>query len=141
MAGVGRIATLQDLNSLQPAPMPATLLSPGSIPLSTLLGGRKLLHYCVSHQAGSIRTTGLLPNSWCTVTPLSSYVADIWLGLPSRRDYVFVIDPASIQIYQGPGISIGFPADPLRVGGAVEFFLPQGAPPQAILHGDRLEEF
>lgn len=139
MTSVGRVAVLQDLEGFSPDVRPATF-APVRDDLASLLSGRKLLHFCSADDAGGILQNGLWPRSWCTVTPFSSYVADVWLGLPSRRDYLFVFDPEQISRYQGPGISPGFPGDALRVGGAIEFYLPDGAPATAIIHHGLLEE-
>lgn len=141
MQSAGRMAVLQDLYRLRPAPKPAELLPVGNQPLTTMLNGMKLLHYCFSGNARWILESGLRPGSWCTVTALSSYVVDTWLGLPTRRDYVIVLDPGRIPAYQGPGVCKGNPSDPLRWGNAVEFYLPEGAPREAILDHGKLEEF
>jgi hypothetical protein len=126
-----------------------TELAPGAGPaeeaapigdLATLLGGRRLLHYCEGTQAPYIVATGLLPNSWCTTTPLSSYAADIWLGTPRRKNYYVAFDPEHIPECRGPGLSPPDAGDPLRHGSAIEFFLPQGAPPKAVVDHGPLEE-
>lgn len=141
MQSAGRMAVQQDLNRLRPQPLPANFLPRGNQPLTTMLNGMQLLHYCYSFNADSILKSGLRPGSWCTVTALSSYVVDTWLGLPTRRDYVIVLDPGRIPAYQGPGVCDGDPFDPLRRGNAVEFYLPEGAPREAILAHGKLEEF
>lgn len=141
MQSAGRMAVQQDLNLLRPALTRAEFLPVGNQPLTTMLNGMQLLHYCYSFNADSIVKSGLWPCSWCTVTALSSYVVDTWLGLPTRRNYVIVLDPSQIPAYQGPGVCFGDPFDPLRGGHAVEFYLPLGAPPGAILTHGKLEEF
>lgn len=104
--------------------------------LAALIGGRPLLHYCRSQDAPSIVASGLWPGSWCTITALSGLVADMWLGTPKRKDYVLLIDPSAVGNFQGPGSAPGDPGDSLRLGGAIEIFLPSGAPPSAIIaHG------
>lgn len=138
---VGVLAVQQDLMSLRPARLPADQLPDGTAKLTEVLGGRYLFHYCNSSDVDAILRSGLWPGSWCSITSLSSYTADIWLGTPTRKDYVLIIDPSRVSEYRGPGVSLGFPSEPLRIGGAVEFFLPNGAPPQSIVSHGRLEEF
>lgn len=139
MASAGQIAVLQDVDGLNPPPTPA-IYTPVRQGLGSLLAERRLLHFCHRDAAASISSQGLRPGSWCTTTPLSSYVADIWLGLPSRRNYVFVFDPREALRFQGPGISLADPGDALRSGGAVEFYFPDGIPASAIVNHGPLEE-
>jgi hypothetical protein len=108
--------------------------------LSGVIGARPLLHYCIARDAPAIVATGLWPGSWCTITPVSGLVADVWLGTPRRKDYVLVIDPHAVMDFCGPGVAPGDPADPLRLGGAVEIFLPSGVPPTGIVAHGPLEE-
>jgi hypothetical protein len=139
MNSVGGLAVSVDLRSFDPAPIAATAL-PVEINLAAVLQGRPLLHYCQERDAASIVASGLDDGSWCTVTPLSSYVADIWLGTPKRKDYVIVLDPSVIPAFQGPGVAPPEGSDPLRQGTAVEFYLPQGAPATAIADHRPLEQ-
>jgi hypothetical protein len=139
LSSAGLLAVQQDLDGLRPRPVPATKVHPLADPLDQILGGRRLLHYCVAADAPSIQRDGLWPGSWCTVTPLSSFVADIWLGLPRRVDYVFEINPQSVPAYLGPGIALPG-TDLLRWGNAVEFYLPDGVPPDAFIRHGPLEE-
>jgi hypothetical protein len=108
--------------------------------LATLLGERRLLHYCEATQAPYIVATGLLPRSWCMTTPLSSFAADIWLGTPRRKNYYVAFDPEGVPECRGPGLSPADAGDPLRHGSAIEFFLPQGAPSNAVVDHGPLEE-
>lgn len=114
MTSAGQIAVLQDLDGLGPLSMPA-IHAPVREDLPSVLDGRCLLHFCNRDDAASISRQGLRAGSWCTTTPLSSYVADVWLGLPTRRNYLFVFDPEGVSRYQGPGISLPFPGDPRSV--------------------------
>jgi hypothetical protein len=120
-----------------------TLLATSVLPTATLdalLKGRPLLHYCERSQAASIRAAGLRPRSWCTITALSTKIADVWLGTPLRKDYVFVFDASSIPDYRGPGAAPPHAADPVRRGTAVEIFLPSGVPASAIIWEGLVED-
>jgi hypothetical protein len=135
----GELAVFSDMQWLPPAPLPAAAL-PVQTGLAAVIGTRPLLHYCRAQDAPSILSTGLWPGSWCTITALSGLVADMWLGTPRRKDYVLMIDPAAVAAFHGPGSAPGDPGDPLRLGGAIEIYLPSGAPPGAIIGHGHLED-
>src|SRR4051794_29399295 len=128
-----------DHRRFHPTPYPAAHMSAAS-DLGALIGDQALLHYCRAADGPSILATGLWPGSWCTVTPLEGHVADIWLGTPGRKDYVILFDPRGISRFHGPGTAPPDGSDPLRVGGGVEFYLPDGAPVSAILAHGSMEE-
>lgn len=139
MGTAGQAAVVSDARWLKPSHLPAAHL-PIRTGLHALIGDRPLLHYCHSQDAPSILSTGLWPGSWCTVTPVTGLAADVWLGTPRRKDYVLLIDPSAITDFRGPGSAPGDPSDPLRTGGAVEIFLPSGAPAGAIIAHASLEQ-
>jgi hypothetical protein len=135
MGSAAALAVWNDRRRFSPSALPAVSL-PDASDLDLLLGGRALLHYCRSADAGSILAAGLWPGSWCTVHPLEGHVADIWLGTPRRKDYVIAFDPSGIGRYKGPGSAPPDGSDPLRTGGGLEIYLPDGAPASAVVtHG------
>src|SRR5436190_17586599 len=135
MGSAGALAVWNDGRRFKPSALPAVSL-PDATHLDALLGGTALLHYCRSTDAGSILAGGLWPGSWCTVTAVEGHVADVWLGTPGRKDYVIAFDPSHISRYKGPGSAPPDGSDPLRTGGGIEIFLPDGAPASAIVtHG------
>jgi hypothetical protein len=139
MGSAGRLAVWNDQRRLNPVPMPAASL-PIAHDLAALVGSTALLHYCRQSDAASIVNSGLWPGSWCTITPLDGRVADVWLGTPRRKDYVIAFDPTGIVSYQGPGLAPPDGSDPLRTGGGLEIFLPDGAPASAVVSHGPLED-
>lgn len=135
----GWLAVWEDHKALAPVPLPAAML-PIQTNLASLLGSRSLLHYCREIDATSIMTSGLWPGSWCTVTPLSAHVADIWLGTSWRKNYFIAFETTAVLDFQGPGVSPPDALDSLRRGGGVEFYLPRGVPASAIVAHGGLEK-
>jgi hypothetical protein len=60
--------------------------------------------------------------------------------LGGRKNYVIAFEPTAIADFQGPGVAPPDGSDVLRTGSAVEFYLPSGAPPSAIIAHGPLEE-
>ena len=92
------------------------------------LGGRMLLRYLLRKQYQQF-TAGSSQLHFVTPTPYSPTETVIWLALPNptKRDFVLFLDPAQIPAICGPRR--------VRLGGGLEYILPQGYPAAALLVG------
>jgi hypothetical protein len=95
--------------------------------VSRELGGRLLLRYIPRNRAGTFSEGIWLP-VWTTPTPLSPDEAISALALPNTslpRDVVMLLDPVRIRRIRGPRR--------IRFGQGIEYLLPEGFGPQAIV--------
>ena len=87
-----------------------------------------LLRYLIRKQYRQF-TTGNAQLQFVTPTPYSPSETVIWLALPNPRvrDFALLLDPAKIPAICGPCR--------IRLGGGLEYCLPQGYPASAMLVG------
>lgn len=91
------------------------------------LGGRFLLRYLVPTQIEAFRAGGKGVH-WVTPTPYSPEETIPWLALPALgepRRHVLLLDPREIKVIRGPRW--------IRLGGGIEYILPNGFPKKALV--------
>jgi hypothetical protein len=93
------------------------------------LGGRQLLRYVDQYSVHEPVGGRVGIPTWVTPTPLSPDEVDHYLDLPApekARTHVVRIDPRLVHTIQGPqwvGIGMG-----------IQYLLPEGYGPEAVLH-------
>jgi len=115
------------------------IISPSNTPLLAMpmrtgsdvaieLGGRFLLRYLLRKRYWQF-TGGSSQLQFVTPTPYSPSEAVTWLALPNPtlREFVLFLDPSQISVICGPRR--------VRLGGGLEYILPQGFPASARLVG------
>lgn len=134
--GCGWLATLLDSEMLQV--QRGVQIQPATTPLNQLarktglqvaaeVGGRYLLRYLLRKQVGKF-LGGSQAQHYVTPTPYSPDETTYFLALPrptGRRRYVLLLDPARIPQVWGPRW--------VRLAAGIEYYLPQGFPPNAIV--------
>ncbi|NUT57150.1 MAG: hypothetical protein HOQ03_14390 [Thermoleophilia bacterium] len=91
------------------------------------LGGRHLLYYVHDAKRGALRRDGRIDRCWVTPTAFSPEEASWYLHLPdpeSMRRYVLFVKPEKLTRIRGP--------KRVRLGGGVEYFLPDGFRADAV---------
>lgn len=132
---VSRLATVLDLEMLiangavihSPNISDAALAPRTGSEVARELGGRYLLRYVRPHQLGTL-IGGSARAQWVTPTPYSRTAVARWLALPNPLDpprHALVLDPEAIAVLAGPRL--------VRLGGGIEYFLPQGFSRDAIV--------
>lgn len=104
-----------------------TLPERGGEEVARELGGRKLLRYLLPEQVGSFRN-GSTQLTFVTPTAYGPEEALIWLVLPassSPRTHVLILEPSKISAIIGP-IEVA-------AGRGIQYILPRGFPPEAII--------
>ena len=119
---------LENRVTITPAPTPdaAVPLKNGKAVFDEL-GGRFLLRYLVPAQIEAFRA-GDEGVHWVTPTPYSPEETIPWLALPALgkpRRHVLVLDPRKIETIRGPRW--------VRLGGGIEYILPNGFPREALV--------
>lgn len=135
MAHCARIATLLDVEMFKAGQI---LLDEGHVldmssprpghEVSRELNGRCVLRYLRRHQVGKF-AYGTDDPQCVTPTAYTPRDAVQWLALPSPLDppsFVLFIDIASVPKVLGPRR--------VRLGGGIEYVLPEGFPAQAVIH-------
>jgi len=132
------LATLLDQEMLESRPnvsISHRLITDSNLPPKTgrevadELGGRYLLRYMLPHQVGKF-TNGSNNRQYVTPTAYSPEETISWLALPAPilpRPYALILDPAKM-----PHAKILGPRW-VRLGMGIEYILPDGFPPQAIV--------
>jgi hypothetical protein len=90
------------------------------------LGHRYLLRYLLPHQIGRY-TAGSAAPHWVTPTAYAPEETISWLALPAPRaprPYVMLLKPEEIDEIRGPRW--------VRLGGGIEYYLPNGFPGTAL---------
>jgi hypothetical protein len=106
------------------------LLAKSGARVAQELAGRFLLRYVLRKQVGAF-TAGTRDKTHATPTPLAPEETVRWLALPAvprPRRYVLLIDPARLP----DGYKILGPRW-VRLGGGIEYILPDGYPREAIV--------
>jgi hypothetical protein len=101
--------------------------------VSLELGGRLLVRYMLRRQLG-LFAGGSSDKHYVTPTPLSQSDAPSFLALPvvaERRSFAMLVDPREIDEIQGPRW--------VRGGNGIEYLLPSGFRPSAVLLGWEIE--
>jgi len=136
MKSCGRLATRVDqewLERVQGVQIASSLTPDNALTLkdgATLareLGGRYLIRYLHSDQLGTGQQGSVAP---CYVTPTAYSPEDCvrWLALPNPahpREFALILDPSKIPAALGPRW--------VRLGDGIEYLLPQGFPPEALV--------
>ena len=97
------------------------------------LGNRFLLRYLAPSQLGSFTSGSMGRRHWVTPTPYTPQDASTWLALPNAvnlRTSVMLLDPSKIPDIQGPRW--------VRFGHGIEYLLPKGFPPAALIYPPEL---
>lgn len=133
--GVSGLATMLDLEMLiangavihSPTVSDAALPERAGSQVARELGGRYLLRFVRPHQLGTL-IGGSIRSQWVTPTPYSRAAAVRWLALPDPLDppgHTLVLDPEAIAVLAGPRL--------VRLGGGIEYLLPEGFSRDAIV--------
>lgn len=134
MSSASRLATTLDIEMLLSngtsiaAPSVSTAMPerPG-VDVALEICGRFLIRYIRPHQLGTL-LGGTDNSQWVTPTPYPPEDAVRWLALPDPRDpprHALLLDAARIRAICGPRY--------VRLGGGLEYLLPQGFPRDAIV--------
>ena len=99
----------------------------------TELGGRYLIRYMLRRQLGQF-AAGSTDRHFVTPTPLTRLDVRSFLALPAVSDprpFAMLIDPGEVSVILGPRW--------VRGGSGIEYLLPEGFPPAALVLGWEIE--